>query len=214
MRIVFISDTHFQHELMDWDIPEGDVLVHCGDALNHGTVVETQVFSRWFNQFPHPHKIYVPGNHDKFFQENLVLSREIMENEDYSYCRVLVDAKVFIEGVTFYGSPWTKTFNDWSYMKEEKDLKYVWDEIYQGTDVLITHGPPQSILDMNDEGYRCGSKSLKNRIFEFRPAVHAFGHIHESYGRVDMTHTTFINASICTRNYLPTNKPVIYDLDG
>lgn len=36
MRIVQISDTHSRHDPLT-GIPEGDVLVHCGDFSDNGT---------------------------------------------------------------------------------------------------------------------------------------------------------------------------------
>jgi len=36
-RIVAISDTHNQHD--EIELPEGDILVHCGDFTNTGRLV-------------------------------------------------------------------------------------------------------------------------------------------------------------------------------
>jgi Icc-related predicted phosphoesterase len=39
-----------------------------------------------------------------------------------------------------------------------------------------------------------------------------FGHIHEGYGVQYGDKTLFVNASICTAGYEPTNKPIVIDL--
>jgi len=63
MKIVQISDTHGLHRRIT-DIPEGDVLVHCGDFSHNGTEEEVLDFLNWFIELPHPQKIFVTGNHD------------------------------------------------------------------------------------------------------------------------------------------------------
>ena len=42
--------------------------------------------------------------------------------------------------------------------------------------------------------------------------LNVFGHIHEGYGVYTNEDTSFVNASICTRDYHPTNKPIIIDI--
>jgi 3',5'-cyclic AMP phosphodiesterase CpdA len=67
-RIVCISDTHNFHEQIR--IPDGDILIHAGDATNRGTVEEIVFFNQWFCRLPHRHKIFVAGNHDWLFETN------------------------------------------------------------------------------------------------------------------------------------------------
>jgi Icc-related predicted phosphoesterase len=42
--------------------------------------------------------------------------------------------------------------------------------------------------------------------------VNIFGHIHEGYGVQYGDKTLFVNSSICTAGYEPTNKPIVIDL--
>ena len=49
MRIVCISDTHLQH---GFTVPEGDLLLHAGDATGRGTLPEIERFATWFSSFP------------------------------------------------------------------------------------------------------------------------------------------------------------------
>ena len=62
MRLVLLSDTHGRHKKLS--VPDGDVLVHCGDFSHRGSLTETHAFGRWFAAQPHLFKLLVPGNHD------------------------------------------------------------------------------------------------------------------------------------------------------
>lgn len=50
------------------------------------------------------------------------------------------------------------------------------------TDVLITHGPPYGILDLNFEDLKVGCEELMRAVIRVQPRLHIFGHIHEAYG--------------------------------
>ena len=63
MTILQISDTHNRHGLLQ-QLPMADVLIHCGDFTDRGTEAEALDFLNWFIALPHPHKLFVTGNHD------------------------------------------------------------------------------------------------------------------------------------------------------
>lgn len=42
--------------------------------------------------------------------------------------------------------------------------------------------------------------------------MNVFGHIHEGYGAEKIDDTWFLNASICTLRYQPTNKPFVFKM--
>jgi Icc-related predicted phosphoesterase len=48
---------------------------------------------------------------------------------------------------------------------------------------------------------------------EIKPKVHAFGHIHSSYGMKEMDGMTFINASNLGEDYLYQNDPITLDFE-
>ena len=50
-------------------------------------------------------------------------------------------------------------------------------------------------------------------VKEVKPKVHAFGHIHGSYGQQKIGKTIFVNASLCSETYKPTNPPIVVDLE-
>jgi len=208
MRLVCISDTHNLHNYMKEPIPDGDVLICGGDITNVGKVDDVESFNRWIAKFPHKYKIVIAGNHDWLFMRNGKRARSFLPD-----CIYLENEEVTIEGIKFYGSPYTPVFFNWAFMLPGKELEKEWAKIPNDTDVLITHGPPFGRLDMNLEGQHCGCERLLNRILDIKPKVHIFGHIHEAYGIVANDYTTFINASICTRSYAPSQKPIVWDLN-
>jgi Icc-related predicted phosphoesterase len=210
MKLVCISDTHSLHRRIP-DIPDGDVLIHAGDCLGQGTLENIEDLNDWLGMLPHRHKIVIAGNHDWAFQETPELAREALTNAVY-----LEDSSVEIEGIRFWGSPWTPTFMDWAFMLERGEPLYQkWQLIPDNTDVLITHGPPKGIGDEANLGFKCqsvGCVDLLARIHQLSLKAHIFGHIHEGYGEYLRGKTRLINASACTVRYEPRNAPIVVDV--
>jgi hypothetical protein len=50
-----------------------------------------------------------------------------------------------------------------------------------GVDVVVTHGPPKGILDMENGGLE-GCDMLLRAVGRAKPLMHCFGHIHEGHG--------------------------------
>jgi Icc-related predicted phosphoesterase len=188
MRIVCISDTHGFHK--HTEVPPGDILVHGGDCTKHGSLEDVEEFNRWLGTLPHRHKVVIAGNHDFAFQETPDEARARITNAIY-----LQDSGCEIEGLTFYGTPWTPVFFDWAFMLSDAELAAKWAMIPPRVDVLITHGPPHGIQDWTNRNERAGSLTLLHRVYEVKPRLHVFGHIHEAAGRTKINGTTFVNAS-------------------
>lgn len=210
MKIICISDTH-SHDLRDLNIPDGDVLIHAGDATGLGTISELAKFNHQLGCLPHKHKIIIPGNHDWLYERDWGLATAIITN-----ATVLRNSGIVINGVKFWGSPVTPRFCDWAFNFERgADIKRFWDIIPANTNVLITHGPPKYLLDQLPNGQHVGCEDLLNRIQGLlNLKLHVFGHIHHGYGLYKSVSlgTTFINASICTEDYQPLNKPIIFEI--
>ena len=214
MRIVCISDTHNCNEQID--VPDGDILIHCGDATITGTVEEVKGFNAWFSALPHRHKIFVAGNHDWLFERNNEFARTLLSTQ-ISY---LQDSFAEIDGLKIYGSPWQPRFFDWAFnLNRGYELAEKWKLIPDDTDILITHGPPNGILDLVprrgwDENTGC--EELRKRVEAIaelgRLKLHVFGHIHCGYGTLEEFGVKFVNASICDEQYNPTQPPIVIDL--
>ena len=213
MRIVFISDTHNRHEKLE--VPEGDVLVHSGDLTMDGEFTYVQDFNTWFVDQPHAHKVLIAGNHDFYLERQHELGQlsDYTEIINFPGCHYLLNRGVTIEGVNFYGSPFTPWYGDWAFMyKDSLEASVIWKEIKKGTDVLITHGPPHGILDKTAKGDHAGCEVLRAASQRIKPEVHVFGHIHEGYGGVSIDETTYINACSVNLQYQLVNKPIVYDM--
>ena len=64
MKILHISDTHGCHRRLH-DLLQADIVVHSGDFTMNGSEQEALDFMNWFCDLPHPHKIFICGNHDE-----------------------------------------------------------------------------------------------------------------------------------------------------
>lgn len=202
IKIVAISDTHSLHD--DLIVPNGDILIHCGDATNVGSVQDVIQFNSWLGTLPHKYKIFVAGNHDFLFQTQPGLAKVMMTN-----CIYLQDEQIEIEGLKIYGSPWTPFFNDWAFgLERGKEIKRVWDNIPKNLDILITHGPPYGYLDSLPSTGHIGCEELIKTIKRVKPKYHLFGHIHNGYGKAIVNKINLINCAICDESYSPVNKPM------
>ncbi|MGE4233020.1 MAG: metallophosphatase domain-containing protein [Bacteriovoracia bacterium] len=207
MRVVFISDTH--NQLKKVEVPDGDIVIHAGDATYNGTVDEVKEFAESFNALPHKQKIFVPGNHDWLFETNLNLAKEIMGDK----VRVLIDELITVADKKIYGSPWSPRFKDFAFNLDRGELlEKNWNKIPKKLDILITHTPPYGVLDSTFRGEKVGCEGLLKKLPEVMPVVHVFGHIHEGYGVLKRDNVSYVNASICNRAYKPFNKPIVLDV--
>ena len=232
MRIVCISDTHGLHPIMeDFNkLPEGDILIHAGDCTNVGKPQEVKEFVEWFmNIKGFDTKIFIAGNHDFAFEKRHqphhkgdfdwyyhLMNEENLSQSDVVYLEdgeFTIESSEFSRPIKFWGSPWQPEFYNWAFNlpRSGDELKKYWDMIPNNTDVLITHSPPSEVRDfVNNMGVGC--ELLRYRVDKIKPLVHIFGHIHEAYGVAHIKDTLFVNASICTERYSPSNKPIVVDL--
>lgn len=214
MRVWFISDTHCKHMFLD--IPDNvDMVVHAGDmsnakepAMNANEVLD---FLEWYKSLTHiKYKILVAGNHDTSIENGHVTRGNIHESITY-----LEHEFVEIGGVKIFGSPYTPNFGTkWAFNVPRGKLEPYWNDITEGLDILITHGPPKGILDLTQydsrigaDGqmfFQCGCKDLLRAIIRAKPRYHVFGHIHPEENcpnagelKIHHTDTTFINAAVC-----------------
>ena len=207
MRIVCISDTH----LAEIPVPEGDILIHAGDLTSVGELREVAKALKWLSSLPHPHKVFIAGNHDFLFERHSGLAAGILPG-NLTY---LQDSGATIMGLKIWGSPWTPWFNDWAFNLERKSerMRQFREQIPHGLDVLITHGPPHGILDLIPDGRREGCGVLLERVAVVRPRLHVFGHIHHSHGTQLFADTLFVNASIMDEQYDAVHKPIVVEMD-
>lgn len=224
IRTWVISDTHQEHWKLK--VPDVDLIIHCGDFTNSPNRIQNQVecynFLDWWNGLAVEYKILIGGNHD------LSLFYKDVERTQFRNTYVLDDSGIEIDGIKFFGSSWSPTFGSdrWVFNKARGKMAEVWKNIPDDTEVLITHGPPQGILDLtsdiegNGRQKICvGCKSLYNRIQELpRITYSLFGHIHNESGCinsgifVDSKNIKYINASVTDIKYNLINNGYIIKL--
>ena len=214
MKIVCLSDTHNCNEQIV--VPDGDILIHAGDATTVGNVPQIAAFNRWFANLPHQYKIFIAGNHDWLFETNNSYARQMLDDSII----YLQDSSIEVEGLKIYGSPWQPRFFDWAFnLNRGAELAEKWKLIPNDTDILITHGPPNGILDEVQRQYwveNTGCEELRKKVEEIvkfgKLKLHVFGHIHCGYGQTEQFGVKFVNASNCDEEYNPTQLPIVIDL--
>ncbi len=219
MRLVILSDTH------KWaltNVPDGDVLIHCGDFTSRfcededgryrrtsesDHVMQVEAFNCQLKKLPHPNKVVVAGNNDLPFRR--LDAQSLITSAIY-----LRDELVEIGGFRIYGSPWIpgRRRGAFCLSRNSAELTRARSKIPDGLDVLITHAPPHGILDRNVHGYCEGDELLLKRVLAVRPKLHCFGHVHYSRGKLEREGIIFINAAMLDDFYQPANPPVVIDI--
>lgn len=209
MRIVMMSDTH-NWEIKREDIPDGDILIHAGDATGEGSYDEVNRFYKWFGAIKgFKHKIYVPGNHDWLFDTQWGYANSFAPFD----VTILNDSGIEIDGVKFWGSPVTPYFFGWAFNRRDEEIQRHWDYIPDDTNVLITHGPILGVGDMTIRGEHVGCPRLGREVLRLQDLqLHVFGHIHYAHGMYTRNGVTHVNAAICDERYRPTQKVQVIDL--
>lgn len=206
LNILHISDTHGFHSSFIYPEETIDIVIHSGDSTNirspYMNEREFMDFIYWYKEFPAKYKIYVAGNHDSYIFEANTFARKLMKDLGVIY---LEDTGIEIEGIKFWGTPWTPRFGDWCFMKDRAKMYKVWERVPVDTNVLITHGPPMGILDITQNRDRtydiCGDKSIHNYFDKWEDMKYiCFGHIHDSgyclnYGIKEYKEIKFVNSA-------------------
>lgn len=186
IRIWHISDTHAMEKGLR--VPENiDIVLHSGDISNyreaHLNIPECMNFLDWYQSLEIPYKVMCAGNHDLSIERRHITPGDIhargityLENESTN-----------IMGLKIWGSPITPSFGSgWAFNKDRAKLDALWSTIPEDTDIVITHGPAKSVLDLSfdREGNleMCGCKALRRHIGRVKPKLFGFGHIHNMKG--------------------------------
>ena len=188
ITLVCISDTHNSTPSR---IPDGDILLHAGDLTNKGTFAELQAQLDWINTLPHPHKVVIGGNHDTLLDEEFITNHPYrVEPSDIDRRNQLnwgsitylngTSATIAVRNrsLTVFGSPLTPQCGTFAF--QYPPIRDVWkNRIPDGTDVVLTHGPPKRHLDLGGKG----CEWLLRELWRLKPRAVVFGHIHQGRGK-------------------------------
>lgn len=206
MKIWAISDTHAQHRSLK--IPDNiDTVIHAGDSTNYYDWLKNQPefedFLDWFKNLPIKNKVLIAGNHDCWATKKYNVDRVKELGIHY-----LEHEYLELEGKLIFGSPYTPNFGTWHFMKDRSKLGKYWESLNDKIDILVTHGPPKTILDLSHNIMHqleyCGDGALFKAVLRNKPKYHIFGHIHDSedcYNKGTRNYnneTIFMNVSCVT----------------
>ena len=173
-KIFAFSDTHGMYRRLS--IPaDADILISAGDACEGFNPADLEDFFAWYTSIPAKLRIFVPGNHDRIFNQEPAQARNLipggvvyLENEGLEF-----------DGIKFYSVPARP------YLKTPATIP-------ADVDFLITHGPAYSYLDRD-----LGCKQLFLSVASARPKYHIFGHVHEEglQRKAMLGGTTLLNVS-------------------
>lgn len=202
-KIWALSDTHGTHRQAI--IPEGiDLFIFAGDSTNyrdlHNNLPEFEDFFNWIVNLDIKYKVIIAGNHDAWATKKYNIEK--LEEAGIIY---LEDDYTFVNDIKIWGSPWTPTFGTWHFMKDRAKIDRNWEHMDHDIDILVTHGPPKSILDLTENRdyqlEQCGDSALYKRVRERNIKYHIFGHVHDfksclNFGQYKSDFgTTFMNVS-------------------
>ncbi|CAJ0939859.1 unnamed protein product, partial [Mesorhabditis belari] len=219
LKFVVLSDTHCKmEEIMD-QIPDGDVLVHCGDFTNFGEYDKISEFNDQLGRLPHKYKIVIAGNHELGFEDGEDVLRRTPEMQTHGTPRgyklltnatYLHDSSIQIENLKLYGSSWHPLRGYSFHVERGPEMMEKWKQIPKDTDILITHGPPLGYNDARDPEIFWGDFDLLKIVTARKPKYHLHGHMHEGYGVCSNGETTFINSAIADKRGNLARKPIIF----
>ena len=190
IQVVCISDTHNSHYSQP-TLPSGDILIHSGDLTQSGSTKELRDALDWLSSHTHPVKIFIAGNHDAALADAETRAHILSMYPSLTYLEN-TSTEVTVRGraLHIYGSPYTPKHGSWqfqyprvsprSYSRDQVDHRAteIWSSIPPLTDIVVTHGPPFSHLDLSGTG----CFALLAAIWRVRPRLHVFGHIHAARG--------------------------------
>lgn len=206
--ITCISDTHGQHRALSKKHEmSGDFLFFAGDYQLNG-FDDGCDFVDWLSSLNFTYKIAIAGNHDC----NYAIASDYAKRYSDKGVHFLMNESIEVEGLKIWGSPYSRKFMDWSFMKEEWELEHIWKEIPNDTNIVLTHCPSFGILDNIGEE-RIGSITLRLKLDKMTNMnYHICGHVHERYGAMRNEQSPYrnwhINASVLTDKYKLKNKPI------
>ena len=142
IKFVCISDTH--NLTNDLILPNGDILIHCGDFTVNGSLNDVVHFNNFLkNQKQFKYKIVIAGNHDISFDlENYKEIFEIKKKkyETYFYpefiksqltdCIYLENSSVKLFGYKIFGSPFSQENKQWAFQKKYYQMNEIWNKVH------------------------------------------------------------------------------------
>jgi len=232
LRIAAISDLHGLSTLGKEDlsplynITQVDAVVVAGDVFpsyERGPYLQkedlVEHFLPWCRHLGVP-VVFTLGNHDYLLPEVI---RECISNAGLAdTVHLLINEHIIIDGISFYGNPWTTPFCGWNWNAPEDKIAGHLDNMTD-TDVFITHGPPAGLCDRVGEAVgngsavseSLGSTSIRYAVDTFSPKWTICGHIHTGSHQMEPVGDSdqyVVNVSLRDEGYKAIYKPYTFDV--
>lgn len=225
MKLVALSDTHGQHEIIQ--IPKADILCICGDIVPLKMQSNIPQSLSWFKKRFIPwlqslgiDQIYlIGGNHDFFLEKEEKQVKESLLGTNITYLNNNKAEYLDNDGVlwSIYGSPLCHRFGNWAFMYDEEYLGEKFSLIPKNLDILLTHDAPYNRNDQCFEGWNptehIGNLPLLKAVEEKKPKYHFTGHLHTSdHNLVDYDGTKTACVSVLNERYGVAYTPLVLEL--
>jgi Icc-related predicted phosphoesterase len=211
-KVVIISDLHGNLP----NINPCDILIIAGDSepvWSHDIIYQKSWlfldFRNWLKSLPAKHICLISGNHSIYAQ---TVNKLDFKLDNVSYLR---NSSVSILGLNIWGSPYSPSFGGWPFMLSDDNLDFIYRDIPDNTDIIISHAPCYGILDLcpsfgrsTNEFCNQGSKSLLKHVLRVKPSLFIAGHLHSNYGVEEYNEIKFIAASLVNENYQFCRNPI------
>eukprot|EP01060_Flectonema_neradi_P038829 TRINITY_DN8280_c0_g1_i1.p1 TRINITY_DN8280_c0_g1~~TRINITY_DN8280_c0_g1_i1.p1 ORF type:complete len:386 (+),score=33.04 TRINITY_DN8280_c0_g1_i1:49-1206(+) len=217
VRLVCVSDTHLGQDKVI--LPEGDILLHCGDILMQSTLMSKEKirvgfekFLSWMGKQTHQHKIFILGNHDAALMD---LGYDYITSKCPPGVTYLQNTSITVQGIKIWGTPHSVGSSS-NYAFQHRSAKGLWDSMPSDTQIIMSHGPAKCIggdhLSKTTEFIRKIEKSKSVKL-------HVCGHLHWAFGmqsilRHDGVVVPTIVCSSLDGSYNLSHKPVVVDFSG
>ncbi|KAK4195913.1 Metallo-dependent phosphatase-like protein [Triangularia verruculosa] len=181
-----LSDTHAEKGLQIPTVPV-DVAIHCGDITDGSKIGEFHTSLDLLRRINAPLKLVIAGNHD-FTLDDSAFRTKLLASEKENNIVFLDDGihtSTLQNGakLTVYASPFTPSpdaDSSWGFQYQRGEQHEF--NITNDVGVVITHGPPNGVLDRTASGQRLGCEQLFAAVAKARPKIHCFGHVHNGWG--------------------------------
>jgi len=212
IKLVCVSDLHGHTPK---DLPDGDILVIAGDLTASDTKEQHWEFIEWLGSLSYKDIILVPGNHDVHLESHEEELRKLIESQSLPI-HLLIDEAVTVQGLRFWGCPWTPYFPDVNpkctafMVHGDAAMMGVLMNMPDDIDVYVGHGPPYGILDLvpGERNVRVGSEAVFRAIARRHIPVNIFGHLHNNRGSMRYGGLDYYNVAYVGDDYKPNGIPI------
>ena len=135
----------------------------------------------------------------------------------------LNESSCTFNGVTVYGTPWSKPFGNWWFMKPIEEMREMYannmDEIRKA-DIVISHDAPYECSDVLLQktcpwanGDHIGNVAISEMVIEAKPRFLLHGHLHSTnHEAEDLGDTKVYNVSLIDEFYKMKYEPLYLEI--